>query len=462
MQFKYCSFYGISAPVLLLFPQREIDLLFEHGMSGATCRLLANLRYELLALKGMLTDKSVIEMSQDTDSPDVANFIKGLSLKLDDKFPTGVSVADTSSHFTEVSEADKEFMEFMALSSKLSGDLVEYGKTAPPDYVPRFRTIFDVKRWVVREMPKMLSTSEQQTVKTQLAALPLKPSGRVYIDSKSYNLTETHPALASLLSSLYQRAFRKTDGSSYIDYILAKIEAILEKNPIYGSTLLDRTFPQLQNIQTVKSANYHNMQLVNGPLSTENIQARQSVIMSYLTDCDSLLEGNSRSMQNAISSNINLDNTGSAQIASMILNANAFREAGLEDARGPLVAMIDFLKSRNLLRQMLLNYKEILFLTIIINRLAKLEAGDAMIGWGLADYISKPSDINDIGIQAAQILKLGGVYVGYTQNVYDTILITSKAFTQDDFQISQNRNPVLYHNVQLIRRFLLSLKERNA
>lgn len=465
MQFKYCSFYGISAPVLLLFSPQEIDLMFENGMSGSVCRLLANLRYELLALKDTLGNKSIIDMSEDIGSQVVKDFINGLSMQLDKKFPAeaAVQTLGKSNHFNkELTEEDKDFLAFMASTTRISGNLIESGKTAPEDYVARFKNIFDVKRWVIREMPDQLSESEQQLVKSQLAALPRKPSGKVYIDNKSINLKETNPALAALLSSLYRNAFKQVDGKAFIDYIIEKLETILEKNPVYGNTLLGKTFPQLQAIQSVKRANYHNAHLVNGPLSTENLQAKQSMIASYLADCDSLLDGNNRAGQFAIRQIINVDTMSVADIAMLILDAKVFRDAGLVDAQRELVSLLKFLQSRNLLRQMLFNYKELLFLTIILKRLSELESGDALIGWGLTEFADSPEDINRIGVDAARVLKIGGVYVGYTQRVYDTILVTNKAFTRDDYQISQSKYPVLYDNVRLLRRYLLSLKERRA
>lgn len=460
MSFKYCSFYGISGPIALLFSKNEIDNIFKHAMSGPVQNLLYNLRIELVKLKEILTDKNVIGLEEDSSSKVIELFLRGLNHELSKKSPATTNTANKTSMFLD-EDLSNMLNDFLGPTT-LNSDLIAVGKQIPRVTNPRFSNLLQVKQYILTSAKSELSAEELTSLKKQLSELPRRPSGRVYINGQTVDLKVRNPAVYQLLLSIYSSAFTLVDDMPKIDYLIYKIEGVLGLGSGEDKTLLGYPYDRLKGISNIFHCNRHNLAVLNGALATSNLRSKVSVIDRLLKDCDVLLSNTSQNVDLIKTAHIDLEKASSMDIAATILSTPAFVNAGLTDAHHVLSELITLFDTRGTLAELLHNHNELLFLTLIFHKLFTLEHGGAISGWGLYNYVSSPRDVNKLGIELAKLLKIGGVYIGYEQQFYNTAKIIDRLYSRSTFAISKTDNPELYNNIELLRRHLLSLRERIA
>lgn len=83
--FKYCSFYGLSAPMLLLMSKETIDGLFEFPLTHNAGRRLQNLQWELEKLKEILSDPRIVHTQLDEKNPKTQQFLRGVNAAILEK-----------------------------------------------------------------------------------------------------------------------------------------------------------------------------------------------------------------------------------------------------------------------------------------------------------------------------------------------------------------------------------------
>lgn len=97
--FQYCSFYGLSAPLLMVLSKETIDSMFEFPLTADAGLRLQNLHWELEKLKQLISDTNVVHTQVDESSLLATYLTQGLNAALSER----ESMRSTSSPAHELS-----------------------------------------------------------------------------------------------------------------------------------------------------------------------------------------------------------------------------------------------------------------------------------------------------------------------------------------------------------------------
>ncbi len=486
--FRYCAFYGISAPMALLFSKREIDDILGGHPTGPASQLLQNLKFELIKLKEVLSNPLVVALEEDNTSILIKYFISGLNraFELRDNVSTELETAEpntTSAETTQLFSLDNELSgvdssDTLSLESLVSEmekeswslptDLVALGREVKVDYPGKFANYTQVKRYMGRDARKDLSEKDFASFFSQMSNMPMRPSGKVFMNNKTYVLQTDYPDVYEVLTAIYREAFSEMEDSTKIDYIINKITKSIVQSNRMTAKFFGVHYDTLKNIKTIGGCNVAvNSKLVYGPLQTSAIEDKRVILKNLMNDCDILLGNNASgciSVNFKTSLHLNEAQESMSSIADRLLETQTLANAGLSDAKDSLIQLLSYLNAHNRLASVLENSDELIFLVRLLRKLKQLEAGGAVSGWNLTSSITDKDEINDIGIKLATLLNIGGVYIGYIPVFNDTLQITSRAISRTDYTLRPQNTDIpegeIQYNIQLVRRYLLSLKAR--
>lgn len=550
--FKYCSFYGLSAPLLLLLSKETIDGLFEFPLTHNAGRRLQNLQWELEKLKDILSDPHIVHTQVDETSPKIQQFLQGvnaailekrrlesastlpevsgdtLDLDLDvDKDETtslfnqdlslDLNLDDTSQNIelphveasglldlnnsgpelAKDTGADKdafsldldmdsevpaepvlEVSEDIAMDDEaasiaevplwsLPTDLVVYGGHHMPSDEDPFPTFGKYMYWYSMNARKELSEEDYESLTFQQSKLPRRLSGRLTIDKRTHKLQDEYPELYSILNTIVTKAFTSVNGVTMIDYALQKVTDAAGKSSAASATFLGIKHDLLKNLGNIYAYNSRiNEALVVGPLSTQSIEAKRRILEGLIEDCKILLGIDA---VNSGEYNLEAYASGSYQSDSELLDrlfqTSIIAEARISDYREEAADILAMLRNspERSIRECLHNASEFIFLVRVRAALADLEK-NILTKFGLGGFDLKPEDINDLGIQLAKLFKIGGVYVGYSNQFRETFRLTTKFVGVQNYVVpsatDENYYDSLYTEIELVYVYLLSLKGR--
>ena len=550
--FKYCSFYGLSAPLLLLLSKETIDGLFEFPLTHNAGRRLQNLQWELEKLKDILSDPHIVHTQVDETSPKIQQFLQGvnaailekrrlesastlpevsgdtLDLDLDvDKDETtslfnqdlslDLSLDDTSKNAelpgTDASglldldgsgtdlaldtgaaadafsldldmdsavsaEPVLEVSEDIAMDDEaasivevplwsLPADLVVYGGHHMPSAEDPFPTFGKYMYWYSMNARKELSEEDYESLTYQQSKLPRRLSGRLTIDKRTHKLQDEYPELYSILNTIVTKAFTSVNGVTMIDYALQKVTDAAGKSSAASATFLGIKHDLLKNLGNIYAYNSRiNEALVVGPLSTQSIEAKRRILEGLIEDCKILLGIDA---VNSGEYNLEAYASGSYQSDSELLDrlfqTSIITEARISEYREEAADILAMLRNspERSIRECLHNASEFIFLVRVRAVLADLEK-NILTKFGLGGFDLKPEDINDLGIQLAKLFKIGGVYVGYSNQFRETFRLTTKFVGVQNYVVpsatDENYYDSLYTEIELVYVYLLSLKGR--
>lgn len=492
--FKFAAFYGVSAPMMLMFTEREIKAITSLQLTTPAAHLLSSLRYECMKLDEILNDPESINLEVDDDSMTAKYFIAGLNKSLADRNESTAAPAEPSkpesktSLFDTTPATDDLGIGLMDLSLPeddlgsllsdieletwhLSPDLIALGREVGADYTGRITNIATLKRFVAFQCTRELDAEDAKSLQEQFKQLPMRPSERVVVWGKVIMLKEEHPELFEVLQSLYRQANTPVDGKPKIKFIVESISECLTQSSAMTAKFFGIHFDSLKRISSIYSCNrYVNESIVKGPLSTASRDSKVAIVSSLIDDCDVLLgtrtTGSSLDLT-AKPYNLELGDATSSvnltDLARQIIAIPAMRETGIGDYESSLAAVLEILKDMPSSDKALCNSDELVLLTYLHHRLSELDNGGMVAALGLQNAVSDPEALNDVGILAAKVLRIGGIYAGYMHTFRDTLNITDRAVRRTTFKLEPHSAIELndiYYNIKLVRRHLLSVKAR--
>lgn len=482
---RYCAFYGISAPILLLFTRKQIDCIFEHPFTGPANNLLTDLRFEVLKLRSILKDEGVLKLDIDSNSLVTKRFLAGLNMAMDAKDVPIISAPSASSEedFTNLFDSITTDIETLSENSgldvaasdaasvwQMSSSLVRDGM-GHEDYTGRFKSIPMVKKFMALDMKRELSLGDADILREQYKQLPQVPNGRAMFDGRSYDLASEYPELYSVLSAIYRTALETVEGVTKIDYILNRIDQVREKSKFATAKFFGVHYDRLKDMRSLYSFNTNiNSSIQKGPLDLDDMYSRLQLIDRYLADCNLLLGVNEGStLKPAELERLMMNYQSKIEFAANLVTLDIFVSAGLGDAEGPLSEVLQLAqdlqlsKDSSMLKHMFGNLQEMVLLTLLYKKLMELDAGDAASAWGIPN---DPALINQTGIDLARKLGIGGVYAGYRQSFVEAFA-KSNVIARQQFTLEQNMaeefnegDGTIRENIEFISRHLTSKKER--
>ncbi|MEG2262848.1 MAG: hypothetical protein RSC43_00085 [Clostridia bacterium] len=491
--FQYCAFYGVSAPMFLLFSEREISDITSLQLTTPAAHLLQNLKYECIKLKEILGNPEVVNLEEDSENSSVKYFIAGLNKSLEEQNTQETTapaekmdktnmfgnmslgeLSDTSDLLGD-SVADGASDDLDSLLSglsmptwHLSSDLVALGQTLPADYAGRFKNFIEIKRYVALTAKRELDAGDLASLQRQYKELPRRPSGRVVINGMLFTLKDSYPPMYKALLAMYQQAFSKVGKTTKIDFIIERITNCLVQSNNSTAKFFGLHFDTLRRISTVYTCNHFvNEAIVKGPLSIASREGKMTILESLIADCDVLL--GDRVSSNVIDLtakpyNLSIVDMSASEVAKYIIGIPEMRSANMSEYEVDLYDILRNLKTLNNGNKVLTNSDELVLLTRIHARLRSLESGGMISGLGLGGIIEDPDELNDIGIEFATKLNIGGIYMGFMNTFYDTLNITDRAIKRTTFGLEPNAaidsaNDI-YYDILLVRRYLQSMKAR--
>lgn len=521
--FRWCSFYGLSAPLVLTLSQEQIDTLFGTPLSHEWSMRLQSLYWELEKLNKLISNPQNMHTVVDESSNLCRYFLNGLNralyelasvdkeqsesvipdvdLTLDSSLDDALNQAlemdsntnlfgNESNTTSEVQIDDSELDNMLPddLLSDLTEDmgvlleeapqavdtsnvnwvlpdsLIAYGKTQDAE-VKTFNSLSEVNRWIISDAQNQLGEDNYKSLISQINKLPRKLSGRCTIDSKTHRLDEEYPELYSIMNTILTQANYSVDGITKIQYVMNLIQQTLDNSSVSNASFLGVRYDLLRKTSNTYIHNVRiNQNIVDGPITTQSVVGRLKMIDKLLKDCEILLgvETENNNLRTAMTELSSIPITNTTEFLKLLGEYDIVPRSFTSESWAS--ELIDDLRSKfGDYNPMIHNLADIAYLLQVRRVIHELDT-TLLLRFELQSLVSDPDILNDLGVQLAKMFGICGVYSGIVPQFRQTMTLTDTIIENTDkaLQVPSDEDyfESSYLNVQLIYTYLLSMKTR--